>query len=187
MKFPFCIKWLHIGQSDVHFYFIQRACSKYHVFAISFEHHFISSYQEKSLQLLMKSRYETDSTDSNNLISLLVISLSYQRIPKKLPFYQFLHSDLCVKKLISAIINCHMMLLCKRIWHWKFDGIKVIGHFFSCLEAVTRQCPPKQLFFWSWINPLNYVTTCMLMFNIKNLFKSISFKKLVEIAFLESE
>ena len=187
MKFPFCIKWLHIGQSDVHFYFIQPACSKYHVFEISFEHHFISSYQEKSLQLLMKSRYETDSTDSNNLISLLVISLSYQRIPKKLPFYQFLHPDLCVKKLISAIINFHTMLLRKRIWHWKFDGIKVIGHFFSCLEAVTRQCPPKQLFFWSWINPLNYVTTCMLMFNIKNLFKSISFKKLVEIAFLESE
>ena len=65
----------------------------------------------------------------------------------KLPIYQFLHSGLCVKKLISTIINFHTMLLRERIWHWKFDGIKVIGQFLSCLEAVTRQCPPKQLFF----------------------------------------
>ena len=72
------------------------------------------------------------------------------------------------KKVYFNDINFHTMLLRKRIWHWKFDGIKVIEQFLSCLEAATRKCPPKQLFFWSWINPLNYVWTCMLMLNFSN-------------------
>ena len=86
----------------------------------------------------------------------------------KLPIYQFLHSGLCVKKLISTIINFHTMLLRERIWHWKFDGIKVIGPFLSCLEVGIIQSPPKQLFFKSWISPLNSVWTCMLLLNFSN-------------------
>ena len=70
------------------------------------------------------------------------------------------------------------MLLRERIWHWKFDGIKVIEQLLSCLEAVTRQCPPKQLSFWSWTNPLNYVWTCMLMLNFSN--KELIQKPLVQ-------
>ena len=46
---------------------------KYHLFAISFEHHFFPTCRRESLQLL--SRYETDSTDSYNWISLTFTSL----------------------------------------------------------------------------------------------------------------
>ena len=91
----------------------------------------------------------------------------------KLLVYQFLHSDLRVKKLILPIIDFSALLLLlllllslhKRIWHGKFDGIKVIGQFTSCLEAATRKYPLKQLLFWSLMNPWNYVWTCMLMLN----------------------
>ena len=51
------------------------------------------------------------------------------------------------KRLISLIIVFRALLLRERIWHGKFDGIKVIRPFSSCLEAGTRKCPPKQLFY----------------------------------------
>ena len=55
----------------------------------------------------------------------------------------------------------------------------VIGQFLSCLEAATGKCPPKQFFFWSWINPRNYVWTCMLMLNLSN--KELNQKHLVQV------
>ena len=75
MIFRFCMKLLHIGQSDIHFYLIQPVCSNYHLFAISFEHHFFPTSRRESLQLLLKSRYETDSTDSNNWIIIIDVSV----------------------------------------------------------------------------------------------------------------
>ena len=102
----------------------------------------------------------------------------YWRVPQKLPVYQFLHPGLHVKKLISPIIHFRPLLLCERIWHGKFDGIKVIGQLFPCLEAAAWKYPPKQLFFWSWINPWNYVWTCMLMLNFNN--KELVQKHLVQ-------
>ena len=51
------------------------------------------------------------------------------------------------KKLISLIIDFRALLLRERIWHTKFDKVNVIGQFLSCLEAATRKCPRKQLFF----------------------------------------
>ena len=95
-----------------------------------------------------------------------------------MPVYQFLHYGLCVKKLILPIFDFRTLLLCERIWHqkfdwriWheKFDGINVANWTFSSsLEAATRKYPPTQLFFWSWINPWNYVWTCMFMLNFSN-------------------
>ena len=81
----------------------------------------------------------------------------------------------------AYLTNCwffRTLLLRDRIWHGKFDGIKVIGKFSSCLEVATRKCPQKQLFFWSWINPWNYVWTCMLMLNFNN--KELIQKHLVQ-------
>ena len=157
MIFPFCIKLLHIGQSDVYFYLMQPACSKYYLFAISFEHHFFPTCRRESAAFVEVTLY---------------------RVPYKLRVYQFLHSGLSVKKLISPIIDFRALLLRERIWHGKFDGIKVIGQFLSCLEAATRKCPPKQLFFWSWINPWNNVWTCMFLLNFSN--KELVQKHLVQ-------
>ena len=86
-------------------------------------------------------------TVKEKIIGKLQRQKKYRRFPKKLPVNQFLHSDLCVKKLISKIVNFHTILQRERIWHWKFDEIKANGQFLSCLEAATRKCLPKQLFF----------------------------------------
>ena len=53
----------------------------------------------------------------------------------------------------------------------------VIGQFLSCSEAATSKCAPKQMFFWSWINPWNYVWTCMVILNFSN--KELAQKRLV--------
>ena len=66
----------------------------------------------------------------------------------------------------------------ERISYGKFAGMKVIGQFSSCLKAATRKGPLKQLFFWSWINPWNYVWTCMVMLNFNN--KELVQKHLVQ-------
>ena len=174
--------------------------SNYHLLAILFECHFCPTCERESLHLLLKSLYATDSIDSNNWTSLPLTYLQFfhfriivkgriigwnyrdKKISEstlEMTSLSFLHSSLCVKKLISPVIDFCTLLLRERTWHRKFDGTKVVGQFPACLEAATRKCPPKQFFFWSWINPWNYFWTCMLMLNFSN--KELVQKYLVQV------
>ena len=86
-----------------------------------------------------------------------------------LPVYQFLHSGLLVKKFISSIIDFCGAVTTRKNMTWEvWWNNKVIGQFLLCLEATTSKCPTEQMFLWSWINPRNYVWTCMLMLNFSN-------------------
>ena len=110
MILPISMKVLHIGQSDVHFYLIQSACSKYHLFVISFEHYFFPTWSH-ALRLIL-----SESTREMN--------------------YQFLHSGLCVTKtyftnywLWRAITAPKNMAL--KIW-WNNGNSTILVMFRSC-------------------------------------------------------